>query len=367
MAEFKADRILGPYPERVGDRVRYKLVYAAGRNRKTLNFTSLDEAKERKAKDERQLRQEIAPTISELVKRYLDEKQHVSSTPETYRRNVSIDLRRLLPDQDQTLLQITHTQLSNRYAELVSSLSPDTQLRAFDRTKRFFAWCIDAKCLVKNPLDRIKKVGSRRAGERPTLTLSEREKFRTAIYARFDQDQRAVLFAVLDETGSRVGAVLKTRCKDLHPTRPVLELHSVKRTTGKRKIVYLALSQETHAALCKQAEGRKPDDALFFFSTAAKIEKAAEVANLWLTALCEELEITRITCHGLRTTDAQHHRAQGASLDAIAAKHGNTGKVVGQHYAREDTTMQLLLRENQELKAQLQETLQRLTVSHPDK
>jgi integrase/recombinase XerD len=199
-------------------------------------------------------------------------------------------------------------------------LSALTTSKEIERTRTFFAFCVDNDWIPKNPAKPIKPPKSKQI---PRLPFSD-EDVRN-ILAQTEDDRELAFVLTLRHTGLRIGDASLLRASQVSEGR--VFLYTTKAGTPVSVVIPLQL-----ASLFKAL----PQRGGYFFLIGESTHPHT-ASNLWrrrIKRMCKEAKISPDHPHRFRHTLAADLLSKGASVEDVAAVLGNSPGVVMRHYSQ---------------------------------
>ncbi len=282
-------------------------------------------AEKREARQAEKARRD-APTVADLLARYLAEHAERRKRPSSIRTDRCIIERHLLPAlAARKVGDVTHADVE-RLHDRISGTAPIAANRTVALLSKAMSLAIKAGWRPDNPCRGIERNPEDRR-ER-YLTPAEMERLRDALNRRQD-DPAAACIAFLMVTGARRGETLTARWRDFDPAAGVWSKPSAH--TKQKKLHRVPLNGAARAILTTLAErfapSEPPPDAFVFGP-----EMVHRLRDAW-EAVRDEAALPGLRLHDLRHAFASVLASGGLSLPVIGALLGHSTPSTTARYA----------------------------------
>ncbi len=341
MARQPKWRVLGPYRERRGRCIEWRIVSVSpsGRRESSL-FRSEGEAIEAK---ELQLREYRGEEIFEdLLVKYREHMITVGNGPKGACKpksaHCTIDrLTRWLPVK-RSIRTYSEKDARAQYQRRVDAVAVDSHRGELAEVKTFFRWCVKQGVIDKSPVEGIVGVGRRRKGRVRPLTRSETRAWASVLAAEETDVATGLLLAMHNLSSSEIRN-LRVRDLDLVEGEDA-ELYVASDGDGKtasRTRTLEGLPPELVTRLAAIAGGRS-GEALLFPADDGTVRDPS-----WLRQAAERLAkrhgLRYVGVHGFRSTWGALQRRSCVSLREIADAMGHSPrstKTTLDHYVQRE-------------------------------
>ncbi|MBP8195621.1 MAG: tyrosine-type recombinase/integrase [Deltaproteobacteria bacterium] len=321
MPASRGARILGPY----GARDKWRLVIIDAGSRKSLVFSSQQQAEAAKSSIGEQLRQHVI-LVGEALQQFADDKRR-RGCKELSVQAVYDRLSGFLP-MDKPLAGITVAEAQKLYESLGERFATATHHAALKRAKELYRWAIEQGHVTTSPFAPVKPVGKARRGK-PQLSLDEARKLSRTLRADAEnRDELATALLLQLLLGLRSSEVLLRRVRDLDDGGRILVIPSGKTENARRRLE----CPEVLAELLVAQAGDKPAEQFLFGG-----EVGHGQAWMWkgLRRYCDKLGLPTVCPHSLRGLHSSLAVEAGRTSQEVAAQLGHSSfGVTALHYVR---------------------------------
>ena len=316
-------KVLGPY----GNGTKWRLVIKEGQGRKSVVFSTEQEALAVRQRLLANIEERGVRTIGEAVHEYLDYKRKRGCSERSL-RTVREKLLPFLP-YEKAITAITPKMADSLYTAQSEKFAAATHHKNLRDAKAFYRYCIKQKYATTNPFAEVQAIGKANAGK-PQLRQDEARKLSDYLISRASiGDTRALALLVQVVLGLRSGEVLKLRKRDLDCRATIVVVDGTKNRNAKRSLELDA--PIVRDLLLRRCETLAPD--AFIFTREGSTQPFA-TPTLWkgLACYCKRLGLPIVCPHSLRglhsslavkagATSAFVAQALGHGSDAVTRKH----------------------------------------------
>jgi integrase len=324
----KGMRVLGPYEEWIGGRIKYRIKIAGIRRVGIPNNYIAESRKEADAKvislKRVLLGEKLFCDVLVDYRGHLERRIKLQELRPITAQNYLRDAGYFFP-ADLPLSSMSPRWCQRRYDHLVETTAVATHRNVLKEAKRWAAWATEAGYLVKDPMREVKPVGKIAKGK-PTLTRDEATRWLNVALSEAERrsNPRGPVAAVLTLLlAMRTSEVNKRVARDLDGGGRILWIHRAKTPSGNR---LLSIPEVLRPHLLRLAAGKGPEDPLFGFGRPDSI-------NRWVHRICELSGVPHRCAHSMRSLHSTLSQVNGVTIDLVAKALGQGDKgVTWQHY-----------------------------------
>jgi integrase len=286
-----------------------------------------DPSADRRAARQAEKERRQAPTIADLLERYMAEHAERRKRARSIQTDRSLINKHLLPALGaRKVAEITHADVEKLHRR-ISTAAPIAANRTAALLSKAMSLAIKWGWRSDNPCKGLERNLEERR-ER-YLTALELSRLCTALNKRH-QDIAAAAIAFLLITGSRRGEALNARWRDFDPSAGVWAKPAS--TTKQRKLHRVPLSGAARAMLAQLAERYAPDEPPADAYVFGGPEMINRLRSTW-GAVRDEAKLPGLRLHDLRHVFASLLASSGLSLPIIGALLGHSTPVTTSRYS----------------------------------
>lgn len=344
MARRKEARILGPYEEARGWRVRF--INREGKKQNILCPT-LEAAQALIWELEREVLGKY--TLEDCIDLWELDLKKKGLKPKTIAGEIK-RARLLLPLKG-SIASYSAEEAERKYLELVDrGLAADTHRWYRSTCIRFFDFAVAMGWLGENPWAKVRPLGKRRRGKMQ-LRVDEARQWADEAFRRLDvarqanlarlpkaerrriegQAEGALAGLIALLLGMRAGEIVQLKARDVDASGTLLWIESGKTEAAKR---HMKVPHELRAPLLERASGRRWDQYLFGGGDAPR---ATNWPNRCVQALTAAVGVPTVCAHSMRGLHTTLSKAEGATADMVMVQIGHNDRTTqDRHYADQE-------------------------------
>ncbi len=333
--EEKSMSVCGPY----ANRGKWRLVLIDASGRKSMVFSSLEEAENIKANLLNEIHAQQSKTIGESLDEYFNYRIKFRGVKPDSASREHRYLQTLLP-LDLPVASLSAEKARRLYLDYTERpnlrngkpLSPNTHQWLLLVAKCWGKWLIKASISIRNPFANVEPIGKCNVGK-PQLRIDEAQRFNRLLIERAQSGNKAAVGVLLMlHLGLRQGEVSARVVRDVDAEGRILVIPFGKTEGSRRR---LRVPEWLRPLLVSLTVGKAPRDLLF--SEGQRIRRP----GYWWRKVrewCEKANVPAVCPHSLRGLHATLAIEEGATSDAVARALGHTTfAMTARHYASADS------------------------------
>jgi integrase len=280
-----------------------------------------------------------APTVSDLIARFIAEHVEPRTRPETKRAYIRILHKHIGPHfgKHTKVADVGFADIDALHRKITNDGAPYVANRCVAVMSKMFGLAVRWQMCERNP---CRGIGRNYETKRKRYLDGDELARLTAALARYPEQQVSNIIRLALLTGARIGEVRAMRWADLADSDErggTRTIWTKPASTTKQKADHIvplsAPAQQLLAGIReRQAAGRKPLGEFVFPSYLNKSGHVLNIERPW-RAICKAADITGLRVHDLRHSFASQLVSSGASLPLIGALLGHANVTTTSRYA----------------------------------
>lgn len=332
----KPARVSGPYYD--ANVNAYRIVVFDGDKRKTIRYSTLQEAEEAKREVLSSLR-ESEVTLHTVLDEFLAEKRRGGLRPVSI-KTLDYKLRYFLPNR--LLTEFTPAFAQKLYNDEIERITrfdrvtrAQTHRMILRMAKMFFRWVVERGYLRTSPFEKVKAVGKSHVGKLQLRIDEARKLTQILVQAGQAGEEGAIAAFCQLVLGLRTSEVLGRQVRDLDDNGYVLWIPSGKNDNARRR---LQVPEALRRLLLLLTAGQPPERLIF----GGQRTRPHFQAWLWkhVKKYCQQAQLPRVCPHSLRGLHSSLAVSAGCTSAAVSAALGHGSfAITAKHYVDGDALL----------------------------